>query len=245
MINVLSQPYLSLDAFVDLKNIDTLVDSIIVAIAKSKYASGPTATGPGYLDRSKKSVFELYEEILKDSSHPYHDLVKGLNNWEPLTFIQYKYPTHSLGQCLVLRTSGLLNYDKKYDESQCKDMPIIKNFEAFTTWLDNQKIFKSIGRIVVFLNEPGTKVLEHRDYSDGISRKDQFIWFSPNTTKRFYVRDETEKHYLESKFCYFDSSNIHGSDTIETNSFSIRVDGLFSDEFLEKTNLKDHFNDIQ
>jgi hypothetical protein len=245
MINVLSQPYLSLDSYVDLKDIDNLVDSIIIGIAKSKYASGPTATGPGYLDKSKQSVFEIYEQILKNPTHQYHNVVKNMNNWEPLTFIQYKYPSHSLGQCLVLRTSGISNYEEKHDDSKCKDTNIIKNFDMFMSWLNEQNIFKSVGRIVVFLNEPGTSVLEHRDYSDGISRKDQFIWFSPNTNKRFYVRDDTEKHYMESKFCYFDSSNIHGSDIIDTNTFSIRVDGLFSEEFKEKAGLKDHFNDIK
>jgi len=80
--------------------------------------------------------------------------------------------------------------------------------------------------------------------TDGITRKDQFIWFSPNKTKRFYVRDDNEKHYIESRFCYFDNANIHGSDMIESNTFSIRVDGLFSDEFKLETGLKDHLNDI-
>ena len=104
-------------------------------------------------------------------------------------------------------------------------------------------IFSSIGRIVVFLNETGTKVIEHRDYVDGISRKDQFVWISPIGNKKFYVRDETSKIYLKSKFCYFDNANIHGSDQMTSASFSIRIDGTFSKDFMSITGLEGHIND--
>ena len=58
--------------------------------------------------------------------------------------------------------------------------------------------------------------------------------------KKFYVRDGDNKVYFNSRFCYFDNANIHGSDIIEQSSFSIRVDGKFSQSFLDKTNLKHH-----
>lgn len=243
MITILSQSYLSLDQYVDLELFNGIIDDIIIGISKSKYAAGPTNSGPGYLDKTKKNVYEIYREIIGDKSHPYHNKIKSLKNWEPYTFIQYKWPSHILGQCLILRSSGIGNYKDKDQENKCHDYHIIENFKSLVEYIKSQNIFSSIGRIVIFLNDTGSQTLEHRDYEDGISRKDQFVWISPMLNKKFYLRDDAEKIYVKSKFCYFDSANIHGTDKSTDSVFSIRVDGKFSDEFLNKTNLKEYFDD--
>lgn len=237
MIKISGQNYLSLDSYLDIVKFDTIIDDIILGIAKSRYAAGPTNTGPGYLDKTKKSVVDIYREILDDSDNQYHSLIKSLKNWEPFTFIQYKWPSHVLGQCLILRSSGLGSYDSKDDKDKCIDYPIKSNFQSLLDYIDSQEIFASIGRIVIFLNEPGSNTIEHRDYADGISRNDEFIWICPLQNKRFYVRDDYEKTYVESKFCYFDSANIHGSDPVQHNTFSIRIDGKFSEIFKSRVGL--------
>jgi hypothetical protein len=117
MFTILSQPYLALDQFLDTKKFDTIIDDIIIGIAKSKYAAGPTNTGPGYLDREKKSANEIRDIILSDPLHPYHTTLTRLKNWEPLSFVQYKWPSHILGQCLVLRNSENIDYLTKHDST--------------------------------------------------------------------------------------------------------------------------------
>ena len=256
MINILNQPYISLDQYVNTETFNDIIDDIVTAVSKSYHAAGPTNAGLGYLDRTYRSVHEIYRSIVSDTTHPYHEQLKKLKSWEPFTFVKYKWPSHSLGQCLILRSAPGLSpselavacasehaYLEKHDETKCKDYPIRANFKALLDWLDAQDIFSSIGRTVVFLNDTGTKVLEHRDYANGRSRKDQFIWISPIGDKRFYVRDETSKIYLKSKFCYFDNANIHGSDQMTTAVFTIRIDGIFSKKFLAMTGLEEHFND--
>jgi hypothetical protein len=59
-------------------------------------------------------------------------------------------------------------------------------------------------------------------------------------SKKFYIRDDTEKTYLNSRFCYFDNTNIHGADPVDHSTFSIRIDGVFSKSFLNKTKLNNH-----
>jgi hypothetical protein len=240
MFTILNQPYLALDHYLDTKKFDVIVDDIIIGIAKSKYAAGPTNTGPGYIDREKQSAVEIRDAILSDPLHPYHSILNKLKNWEPLTFVQYKWPSHILGQCLVLRQSENIDYLSKHDASKCKDYPIMANFTSFMEWLAVENIFEEIGRIVVFLNDPGSVPIEHRDYPDGVSRKDQFIWISPLGSKKFYIRDDSTKVYFESRFCYFDNANIHGAEPVDYSTFSIRVDGKFSKVFLNKTNLNTH-----
>lgn len=243
MIKVINYAYLPLDTHVDVESFDAIIDDLLVGIAKSKYAAGPTNTGPGYIDKSKQSVYEIYRQITGDCTHPYFKTLASLKNWEPYTFIQYKWPSHVLGQCLVLRSSGIGNYTTKHQDASCKDYPIMVNFTSLMSYIESQEIFQSIGRVVVFLNEAGTPTLEHKDYEDGISRKDQFIWISPQQTKKFYIRDNCEKIYVESKFCYFDSANIHGADPVDTATFSIRIDGVFSDKFKQRTGLTEYFDD--
>jgi hypothetical protein len=238
MFTILGQPYLALDQHLDTKKFDRIVDDIILGIAKSRYAAGPTNPGPGYLDTSKLSGPEILKQILEDPNHAYHNVIKQLKNWEPLTFIQYKWPSHILGQCLVLRNSE--DYLIKHDASKCKDYPIMGNFTALMDWLKEENIFEEVGRAVIFLNDTGSFPIEHRDYPDGVSRKDQFIWISPMGSKKFYIRDDTEKTYLNSRFCYFDNTNIHGADPVDHSTFSIRIDGVFSKSFLNKTKLNNH-----
>ena len=243
MLKILNQPYLALDQYVDIKTFDAIVDDIILGVAKSSSSQGPTYPGPGYLDKSKKSIHEIYREIMNDSNHPYYEKLKGLKNWEPYNFVKYKWGGHALGQCLILREVRTRSYTDKHDDTKCIDHPIKSNFTVFLDWINSQNIFSSIGRIVIFLNETGTSILEHRDYSDGKSRKDEFIWISPLGNKNFFVRDDVEKNYIKSRFCYFDNANIHGGDQLNAAAFSIRIDGKFSKEFIIKTGLEGHVND--
>lgn len=235
MLTVLEQPYINLDEFLDMSSFDMIEDDILIGIAKTKASAGPTNSGTGYVDKTKKSVPELYREIINDLSHPYHNLIKSMKDWEPYTFIQYKWPSHVLGQCILLRVGS--NYETKNNAASSKDFPAIQHFNSLINWIESQNIFSEIGRIVIFLNDPFSKTLEHSDYADGVSRKDNFVWINPLGRKKFYVKDGDKKHYIKSKIAFFDSANIHGSDSADTSTFSIRLDGVFTDDFLQRTGI--------
>jgi hypothetical protein len=242
MLTVLNNPYLNLDQFLDIESLDQIEDDIILGIAKTRSTAGPTNSGTGYIDKTKKSVPELYREIINDPSHPYYNLIKSMKDWEPYTFIQYKWPSHTLGHCILLRVGS--SYETKNSAITTKDFPAIHNFKKLIDWVNSQHIFKEVGRIIIFLNDPYSKTIEHRDYPDGISRKDNFIWINPLERKQFYIKDGETKHYIKSKVAFFDSANIHGSDSCDTSTFSIRFDGVFSEEFLEKTQLNNYITQL-
>jgi hypothetical protein len=242
MLTVLNKPYLNLDQFLDIESLDQIEDDIILGIAKTRSTAGPTNSGTGYIDKTKKSVPELYREIINDPSHPYYNLIKSMKDWEPYTFIQYKWPSHTLGHCILLRVGS--SYETKNSAITTKDFPAIHNFKKLIDWVNSQHIFKEVGRIIIFLNDPYSKTIEHRDYPDGISRKDNFIWINPLERKQFYIKDGETKHYIKSKVAFFDSANIHGSDSCDTSTFSIRFDGVFSEEFLEKTQLNNYITQL-
>ena len=92
--------------------------------------------------------------------------------------------------------------------------------------------FKGRARMMIMYDDSGQVVTPHRDHSE-LEICHEFIWFRTNMAKPFYMLDPKtkEKRYVESYSAWFDSVNqFHGADAHPGMSFSIRVDGVFSDE---------------
>ena len=93
--------------------------------------------------------------------------------------------------------------------------------------------FKATGRMLILYDESGRAVSAHRDH-DSSELCHEFIWMRTNFSKPFYMLNpETdEKLYVASHSAWFDSVNqYHGADASGGLSFSIRIDGVFSDKF--------------
>ena len=89
------------------------------------------------------------------------------------------------------------------------------------------------GRMLIIYDDGGLTVPAHRDHLD-TEICNEFLWFRTNLKKPFYMLNQNtgEKKYVETYSAWFDSVNqYHGSDACEGLSFSIRVDGVFTDEF--------------
>ena len=93
--------------------------------------------------------------------------------------------------------------------------------------------FESTGRIIIMYDDSGRAVSAHRDHaSEDLCH--EFIWFRTNLDKPFYMLDPGtgEKLYVRSHAAWFDTVNqYHGADATGGLSFSIRVDGRFTDDF--------------
>lgn len=93
--------------------------------------------------------------------------------------------------------------------------------------------FKATGRILIMYDDVARPVPAHRDHIETEICHD-FVWFRTNLRKPFYILNHLtgEKKYVESYSAWFDTVNqFHGTDACEGLSFSIRVDGVFTDEF--------------
>lgn len=102
--------------------------------------------------------------------------------------------------------------------------------------------FKEVGRILVFITEPNNSTFPHFDAANEEQREgkkpDDFLWFTTKD-KRIYLFNEnggesgnekifpqTDKRFLTwNEMCY------HGTEPSPFLNFSIRVDGVFTDEF--------------
>jgi hypothetical protein len=93
--------------------------------------------------------------------------------------------------------------------------------------------FEATGRMLIIYDGEGRAVTAHRDH-DSPDLCHEFIWFRTNLHKPFYMLDPqtSEKLYVRSHSAWFDTVNqFHGADAGQGLSFSIRVDGVFTDEF--------------
>ena len=96
--------------------------------------------------------------------------------------------------------------------------------------------FAATGRIIVIYDFDGNAVPPHRDHIEN-DVCHEFFWMRTNLDKRFYVLNpETfEKLYVDSYSAWFDTVNqYHGAEASEALTFSIRVDGVFSDRFRDQ-----------
>lgn len=93
--------------------------------------------------------------------------------------------------------------------------------------------FAATGRMLIMYDPRGRAVSAHKDH-DSIELCHEFIWFRTNLSKPFYMLDPAtgERAYVAGHSAWFDTVNqFHGADSSGEMSFSIRVDGVFSEEF--------------
>jgi hypothetical protein len=93
--------------------------------------------------------------------------------------------------------------------------------------------FKATGRMLIMYDDSGRAVSAHKDH-DSQELCHEFVWFRTNFAKPFYMLNpETgAKLYVASHSAWFDTVNqFHGADANGGLSISIRVDGIFNDEF--------------
>jgi hypothetical protein len=96
--------------------------------------------------------------------------------------------------------------------------------------------FKATGRMLIMYDDAPNEVPAHRDHVESEVLHD-FVWFRTNQNKRFYVLNyqTNEKQYVEGYSAWFDTVNqFHGSDAYDGLAFSIRVDGIFTDDFKQR-----------
>ncbi|HVG04703.1 MAG TPA: hypothetical protein VM937_07140 [Burkholderiaceae bacterium] len=96
--------------------------------------------------------------------------------------------------------------------------------------------FKATGRMLIMYDDAGTAGPAHRDHIEtGLCH--EFIWFRTNFRKPFYMLDPStgERQYVDSYSAWFDTVNqFHGTDAHQGLGFSIRVDGIFTDQFRQR-----------
>lgn len=248
MININGLPWINLEPFIDIQSLVLQKPKIAAALAASHPFRYPCHAGSqdNLYDQSLVELGDFSRKLIDDENYEHRDLLKLLGTAPKIhLFCKYMYDVVALSEAIHLRTTSTFrtarggDYFNKHKAEHCVDTPVFKFFNFLKVWLESQNIFKEYGRIVFFINEAGAASTKHRDYPDGVSRKDQFIWITLDGRKNFWVCDNKgTKYNITSRAAVFDNANWHGSDPCKFTGWSLRVDGIFSDSFLEISGLR-------
>jgi hypothetical protein len=98
-------------------------------------------------------------------------------------------------------------------------------------------VFKHLGRIIFFKAEHDCLAPFHRDLilpdeTDYYDHRHEFIHLRPMLDKPFYIFDgDSKKLEVTSYSCFFNDQDWHSGGRTNKQTYSLRIDGPFTDEF--------------
>ncbi len=236
MRGLFGRSYLDLDRYLDIESLKNLDDEVIAGIVRSKKDVGFYGNGLARLESESKlrdfsEVMKQFPRIFKE--HP--SLQSRFREPEQLReYLAIKTKAITFGQIVSIREAISGDYDGISYANQCRTCSNAQYFPGLLKFIESLPM-KEIGRVSIFLSPSGAT---GRIHTDGIpsQRKrleHEFIWLSTNLDKKFFIYNSAEKKkdFVSSHSAYFNSMDPHGSDPMPYQTYSIRVDGFFTDDF--------------
>ena len=122
----------------------------------------------------------------------------------------------------------------------CEWTPEIHQFPGLQQFLESLPLAE-LGRVTLIVNRPFCDVEVHADRKPEQDHFDHFIHLTPDyRDKQFFLYDteKCEEIPVNSNAIFFNHAAYHGVHCKGHRSYSIKVDGVFSDELLQKMNLR-------
>jgi hypothetical protein len=257
-------PYFDLEPYLDMKEFDRLQPEIFRGFAEARqYAKEGTWMIPGFTTKDMsyqiywKPIYKAIEEFLAlPDDDPIKlggiDLYCDFENFEIRNkftrYIKMAMNAYDPYIYYFLWAQGDWN-----DRTAPRNMtPESKYFPGVVKWVESlvdNKIFDYIGRVIFFHCEADGIPFEHRDLDakNGIDvvvpHRNEFIHVRPNTKKAFYIWDPETKNktYLNTRAAWWNDVDWHGGERIMEQSYALRIDGKFTDEFRKKLKI-DHLS---
>jgi hypothetical protein len=260
-----NQPYYDLESYLNMERFQELQPEIMVGFAESRmYAKEGTWMKPGFKFKDMsykhhwKPIFEAIDEFLalpddnpiKLAGMPLYKDFKDYKQRNKFTrFLKMAMGAYDPYIYYFLWEEG--SWDDRTAARKLTEEA--QYFPGLVNWVEDMikdSIFEHIGRVIFFHCEHDGVPFEHRDLGahNGVWDKDQysphrneFIHIRPNTKKAMYLWDpeSKNKHYINSRAAWWNDQDWHGGERIIEQSYSLRIDGKFTDQFRKKLGI-DH-----
>lgn len=255
-------PYFNLEQHLDMDVFDKLQPEILSGFALAReYAKEGTWMAPGFTFEQMsyqpnwKPIYKAWEEFMalpdtdpiKQAGMPL--MPKDFKNFQQRNVFT-RYIKHAMGAYdpyiyYFLWEEG--SWDDRTAPRKLTDEAAY--FPNVVKWVESMvgTIFQDIGRVIFFHCEADGIPFEHRDLDakNGVNvvkpHRNEFIHIRPNTKKAFYLWDPEKKNkiYLNTRAAWWNDVDWHGGERIMEQSYSLRIDGKFTDEFRKKLGI-DH-----
>jgi hypothetical protein len=245
MIGINGKPYIDLDPFLDVEGFKNLHLESCYGISRSVWDQGNY--GPGVYDRSKPDLFwteaDLYTRRHPDWEEIAQLQFKDIN--ERRKYLKLRYGIYNPSSTIYLRKPVGRDYHSIAEASANPWTANCQFFPNVVKWV-KELPFAELGRVLFFVHEHDCDLVKHSDlkHSGSADKKyiadkpheAEFIWIRPNKDKGFFVWDEVNdvKHHVTSYSAWFNSFDVHGGDPTPMMTYSLRADGVFTDEFRAK-----------
>lgn len=259
-----NQPYIDMESYLDMQSFIDLQPEIISGFAMAReFAKEGTWMAPGFSfkDASYKPFWKpIYQAMEEFTDLPAHDPIKkaGLKLM-PADFKNFQ-ERNKFTRFIKLALGAYDPYIYYYlwEEGSWDDRtaprkltPEAAYFPGTVEWVEKLEgsIFQNIGRVIFFHCEADGIPFEHRDLDakNGIDivkpHRNEFIHIRPNTKKAMYLWDPETKNktYLNTRAAWWNDVDWHGGERIMEQSYSLRIDGKFTDNFRKQLGI-DHLD---
>jgi len=252
-----NQPYIDMTPYINMDEFDQLQPEIIRGFAEAReFAKEGTWMKPGFTFKDMsytlhwKPIYRAMEEFMElPTDHPIYrggiDLFKDFKDYKQRNkFTRYLK--------MAMGAYDPYIYYFLWEEGSWDDRTAprklteeAQHFPNVVKWVEDLitlGVFEHIGRVIFFHCEADGIPFEHRDLDakNGIDvvkpHRNEFIHIRPNTKKAFYLWDpETkDKTYLNCRAAWWNDVDWHGGERIMEQSYSLRIDGKFTEAFRKK-----------
>jgi len=259
-----NRPYYDMEQYIDMVEFERLQPEILKGFALAReFAKEGTWMAPGFTFENMsyrhnwKPIYEAMQEFL---ALPIDDPIKQAGaTLMPKDFKNFK-ERNIFTRYLKMAMGAYDPYIYYYlwEEGSWDDRtaprtltPEADYFPNVVKWVESLVgiVFEDIGRVIFFHCEADGIPFEHRDLDvkTGLNveypHRNEFIHIRPNTKKAFYLWDpeNKDKTFLNTRAAWWNDQDWHGGERIMEQSYGLRIDGKFTEEFRKKLGI-DHLD---
>ena len=238
-----NQQYVDVEPYIDFNEFKALDMHIAVGFAKTIAMRQEAGVAfANQYDQTFKSIQNESKDLENpDGKYYYYFRELNFDRNKCRTFLKYTGECIQMGQILQLRTYDGDQIQFKGVADECYDTRAAQHFKPLMYWINKLDAFDTIGRVAFFFNAPGEPHAVHKDYYTG--SPDEYILFNLHLDRKhlFILDDEGNKTFVKSRAFIFDPRNYHGTIGGDFYSWTLRIDGRFNDEWLDKVGVKSYY----
>jgi hypothetical protein len=250
-----SQPFINLDNHIDIDGFTKLHYQICKGIVMSNKKEG-NIVEPGGFDNAyefncKPTFMALKEYHSLPEDHEIRVIGREIGEYKNrdkfVLFLKLALGAYDPYQFIFLKTEDG-GWSTRFEEKAWT--PDIVHFPELKQWLESLvgTVFNYLGRIIIFKAEHDCQMFMHRDLilpeeTGYFNHRHEFIHLRPNLDKPFYIWDpETDtKILMDSRASFFNDQDWHSGGKTNKQTYSIRIDGEFTEEFRRKIGISHIF----
>ena len=243
------QPYINLDPYIDIDTYKKLHYKLCEGLVKSEYKKEGNMVKPGGCEGAYDLWFKPIYQVLEEyhelpDDHEIKQIGKKIGEYDNrdqfILFLKLSMGAYDPYQFIFIKSEEG-GWESRFEEKQWTSDS--KYFPELRQWLEklvSDKVFEHLGRVIFFKAEHDVFMPLHRDLilpneNDYTDHRHEFIHIRTNLDKPVYIWDGKDKKIrIESHATFFNDQDWHAGGKTPKQTFSLRIDGKFTESFRKK-----------